>query len=155
MRALLGLTACVAVGITLLSVYPVVTSAVLSAAALLNAIQFAVRHAALRLPTATLLASMLLPFAWIISYGERERILPSLIGLAGCLPTLLPTAALSALLDQNFNQMYWLAMLLTAAELTIGVWLIQLGPKRAIAYSLLVLATSFFSSLAFYQLCIA
>ena len=45
-------------------------------------------------------------------------------------------------------------MLLTAAELTVGIWLIRLGPRRAIAFTLLAFLTATIGSLAFYQLCI-
>ncbi len=46
-------------------------------------------------------------------------------------------------------------VLLTAVEVVIGIGIVRLGPKRTIAYLLLVMQLSLLGSLMFYQLCIA
>lgn len=49
----------------------------------------------------------------------------------------------------------WLAILLTALELAIGIWVIRLGPKRTIAYLIMIFQMSAVGSLAFHILVLA
>jgi hypothetical protein len=58
------------------------------------------------------------------------------------LPAFLPAALLGRLFNQNMHHAFWLALLLTALEMVIGIWMIRLGPKRTIAYLPLVLPVS-------------
>jgi hypothetical protein len=46
----------------------------------------------------------------------------------------------------------WLAVLLTGAEMTIGAWIIRLGPRRTIAYIVFVLLMSTFGSFVLHAL---
>ncbi len=61
---------------------------------------------------------------------------------------------LGGMLGYPFPDSTWLAMLLTAIEVAVGTWFICLGPKRTIAYLLIVLLMSAMGSLVFYQLCV-
>ena len=47
---------------------------------------------------------------------------------------------------QHGEELFWLSTLLTSAEIVIGVWMIRLGPRRTIAYLVLVLLISTFGS---------
>ncbi|MCR9211811.1 MAG: hypothetical protein NXI28_26620, partial [bacterium] len=105
-----------------------------------------------RLPAIALLACMMLPYAWVVRYEELDRILPALISMFPGMPTFYPAAIVGGLLGQPFHDSGWIAMLLTAAELTVGIWLIRLGPKRAIAFTPFAFLTATIGSLAFYQL---
>lgn len=155
LRAILGFTTMVAIAIPLLASYPVVVGIVVCLIAFLNFIWQAIKNPQSRLPAFTLLACMALPFAWVFSYEERDRILMAVLVTTACLPTLLPAAYLGAAFSVGLQNSYWIALLLTGLELTLGIWLIRLGPKRTIAYLLLVILISSLSSLGFYQLVIA
>ena len=98
---------------------------------------------------------MILPYAWVVGYDELDRILTSLAVMIAGMPAFLPAAFLSQMLGQHFQESQWLTFLLTAVELAIGIWMIRLGPKRTIAYLLLVMQVSAVGSLAFYMMCIA
>ena len=153
LRTLLWLTTIVAITIPLLVKFPIFTSGVVCAVAFINVVRLAVQNPQSRLPALTLLACMILPFAWVIGYKELNRILTTVLVMTACLPTLFPAAVIGSAFGENFQETYWIALLLTAVELTVGIGLIHLGPKRTIAYSLLVIFISTISSLAFYQLC--
>ncbi|WP_144054752.1 hypothetical protein [Rhodopirellula europaea] len=107
-----------------------------------------------RLPATALLACMILPYAWVVRHEELDRILPALISMFPGMPTFYPAAIVGGWFGQPFHDSGWIAMLLTTAELAVGIWLIRLGPKRTIAFSLLAMLTAAIGSLAFYQLCI-
>jgi len=153
LRTLLTLGTMIAIAIPLLAKFPIFTSIAICAIAFLNFVWQVTKIPQARMPALTLLACMVLPFAWIIGYEERDRILTTAIVMTACLPTLLPAAFIGSAFGVGFQNSYWIALLLTGAELTVGIWLILLGPKRAIAYLLLVILISTLSSLGFYQLC--
>ncbi|MFO0941218.1 MAG: hypothetical protein U0930_10655 [Pirellulales bacterium] len=153
LRAILVFTTVVAFAIPLFAKFPMVAGIVVCAIAFLHFIWQAQKHSQSRLPAITLLAGMVLPFVWILGYEERDRILMAVLVMSACLPNLLPAAALGAAFGVDFQNSYWIALLLTSVELTLGIWLIRLGPKRTIAFILLVIMISTLSSLGFYQLC--
>ena len=105
--------------------------------------------------SAALLACMILPYAWVVSYKELDRILPAFAVMISGMPAFVPAALIGQLFGQNMRDTTWLTFLLTAMELTIGVLMIRLGPKRTIAYLLLVMQISVLGSLAFHMLCLA
>jgi hypothetical protein len=150
---LLGMTV---IGITLaaLRIFPMVVSSGLCALAFGYFVSFAYRFPQYRWPAAALVASMCLPYAWIIGYDELDRILPALLWMVAGFPAFLPTALLSRLVGQHFQYMGWLSVLLTAFELLFGIWMIRLGTRRTIAVLVVAMLTSTFGSFAFYQLCI-
>ena len=97
---------------------------------------------------------MLFPYVWIIAYDEVDRLLPEIYQWVPGMPAFFPGMFMNSLLDLGF-QSAWPAVLLTAMELGIGIWLIQLGPKRTLAYLLFVALTASMGSLVFHALCLA
>lgn len=154
-RTLLILTAGVAVAIPLSIQLPSVGSVMVCLGVFAYSIWFWIRRPQHRMATVTLLACMMLPYIWILGYGERDRILPAFVWMAGGMPAFVPVALISKMIGQHFQESQGIAGLLTAFEFAIGIWAIRLGPKRTIAYLLLVIQLSTLGSLVFYQLCIA
>ncbi|MCO8124558.1 hypothetical protein NHH03_22655 [Stieleria sp. TO1_6] len=155
LRTLLMLTAGVAVAIALIAKFPLVVSGIAFAATFAYWIAFCVRNPQHRMAAATLVGSMMLPYAWVVGYDELDRILPTLVFIIAGMPAFVPAALLSQMFGQHFQESQWLAFLLTALELVIGIGMIRLGPKRTIAYLLLVMQVSAVGSLGFYMMCIA
>jgi hypothetical protein len=94
------------------------------------------------------------PVTGVVRYDELDRILPTVVWMTAGLPTFYPAALIGGILGQHFQDSQWIVLLLTAAELAMGTWLIRRSPKRTIAYSLFVMLMSAIGSLAFYQLCV-
>jgi hypothetical protein len=153
-RTLLMITAGVALAIPLLAKFPLVVSGIVCAGMFAYFVAFCVRNPEHRMASTALLACMILPYAWIVGYDELDRLLPALAVMITGMPALLPAVFLGQMFGQHFQESPWLAFLLTALELVIGVWMIRLGPKRTIGYLLLVMQISALGSLGFYQLCI-
>ncbi len=154
-RTLLMITAGVAVAIPLLAKFPLMLSGIACAGAFAYFIAFCVRNPQYRMSASALIACMILPYAWVVGYDELDRILPTLAVMIAGMPAFLPAALLSQMFGQHFQESQWLTFLLTALELVIGIWMIRLGPKRTIAYLLLVMQLSAVGSLGFYMMCIA
>lgn len=152
-RTLLLITAMVAVAIVLLAKFPLLVSGIVIAGAFMYLIAFCVSNPQHRLEASALVASMSLPYVWIVD--DPGRILPNLLMMFAGLPAFLPAALLGRLFNQNMHDAFWLAILLTALEMVIGIWMIRLGPKRTIAYLLLVLHVSALGSLGFHTLVLA
>jgi hypothetical protein len=155
LRTLLLVTAIVAGAIVLLAKFPLVMSGIVTAGAFMYLIAFFVSNPQHRLATSALISSMNLPFVWILGYNELGRILPSLLAMFAGLPAFFPAAWLGQLFNHNMHEGRSLALLLTALEMVIGIWMIRLGPKHAIAYLLLVVHVSAFGSLVFHTLILA
>lgn len=155
LRTLLLITTVAAIATALLAKSPVIVSGLLCAAAFAFLLGFGVRYSQHRMATAALLACMILPYVWVVAYDELDRMLPALAIMIGGMPAFAPAALISAMVGQNFRESFWLAFLLTAVEVVIGIGIVRLGPKRTIAYLLLVMQLSLLGSLMFYQLCIA
>jgi len=152
-RSLLIFTAGVALAIHLHAEYSVVVSGTVSAAALAYLFWFCLKNPHHCLAASALAACMFLPYAWVIGYDELDRIFPTLLGLIAGMPAFLPAALLTQAFGQHLQESQWLALTLTAVELLIGIWMIRLGPRRTIAYLLLVMQLSAVGSLGFYMLC--
>lgn len=154
-RTLLLITAMVAVAIVLLAKFPLLVSGIVTAGAFMYLIAFCVSNPQHRLEASALVASMNLPYVWIVGHDDPGRILPNLLVMLAGLPAFLPAAWLGRLFNQNMHDAFWLALLLTALEMVIGIWMIRLGPKRTIAYLLLVFHVSALGSLGFHMLVLA
>ena len=154
-RTLLLITAMVAVAIVLLAKFPLLVSGIVTAGAFMYLIAFCLSNPQHRLEASALVASMNFPYVWIVGYDDPGRILPNLLVMFAGLPAFLPAALLGRLFNQNMHNAFWLALLLTALEMVIGIWMIRLGPKRTIAYLLLVLHVSALGSLGFHALVLA
>jgi hypothetical protein len=155
LRTLLLVTAIVAGAIVLLAKFPLVMSGIVTVGAFMYLISFFVSHPQHRLATSALIASMNLPFVWILGHNKLSRISPSLLAMFPGLPAFFPAFWMGTLFNQNLHDRFGLALLLTSLEMMIGIWMIRLGRKLAIAYLLLVLHVSAFGSLVFHTLIIA
>jgi len=113
-------------------------------------VRFWLRHPQHRLAASALVACMILPYAWVAGH-RHGALFPMFITLCGALPTFFPAVWISHLLGVFFPDSPGIAFLLTAVEFAAGLWLIRLGPKRTIAYLLLVGLVSATGSLMFYQ----
>jgi hypothetical protein len=136
---MLGMTAAVAVAIGALTRFPMVTSGVLCAIAFCYLVRFCIQNKQYCVPIVTLFACMCLPFVWIIVDDERHNFFPAILGIVSGLPAMLPASLIGVLLGQHPQDVTWLSVLLTGAELVVGAWMIRLGPRRAIAYLLFAL----------------
>ena len=154
-RSLLLFTAVIAVLLALSVKFPLLVSSLISATVLALAIRYVVYQPADRWSVAALLGCMYFPYVWVFGYDEFDRINGHLLRTCLGLPTLFPAAYFGRwVLGIDALRTYWLPMLMTAAELAIGIWLIWLGPRLAIAAFVFAMLMSVFSSFAFYQLCI-
>jgi hypothetical protein len=152
LRTLLMFTTGAAVAIALLVRFPLVMSGIVCASALAYFLAFCVRNPQHRMAAATLVACMTLPYAWVFGYKELGRIFPDLAVMFAGMPAFVPAILIGNLFGQNMHDTPWLAFLLTSLELATGIWVIRLGPKRTIAYLLLVMQLSVLGSLFFYML---
>ncbi|MEM1226836.1 MAG: hypothetical protein AAGJ40_14145 [Planctomycetota bacterium] len=154
LRTLLILTTFVALAIPAFIKFPIVASSIVLAIAAANVARVTVQAPRSILPAIALVACMILPYGWVVRYSELDRILPTLTRMFAGLPMFLPASILGAYTGQPILESHWIGRLLTACELTLGIWLIRLGPKRATSYSLYALLVAAFGSLVFYQLCV-
>ena len=152
LRTLLMFTTGVAVAIAFLVRFPLFMSGIMCAGAFAYVLAFCVRNPQHRMAAATLVACMVLPYAWVFGYKELGRILPDLAVMFAGMPAFVPAILLGPLFGQNMHETPWLTFLLTALELATGIWMIRLGPKRTIAYLLLVMQLSILGSLLCYML---
>lgn len=148
------ITTGVAIAIPLFANFPLAGSRIACAGVFAYFIAFYVKNPQHRIAGSALVACMILPYTWVLGYDELQRILPTLAVMIAGMPAFLPAALLGQVFGQHFQESLWLALLLTALEIIIGIWLIRLGPKRTIAYLLLVMHISALGSLSFYQLSI-
>lgn len=141
-RTLLLITTAMAIVLAVATKFPMVVSSVLCTLVFCYAIWSCIRSRQHRWPTMALLACMVLPYVWLPFYDEIDNMLPAILWLAAGLPAFLPAALIASLFGPITNDVNCLAILLTAAEMAIGLWLIRLGPRRTIAYLVLVLLMS-------------
>lgn len=72
--------------------------------------------------------------------------LPMIFARAFTFPGFFPTVMISAVLRQHFTDLPGGAVLQTAAQLAIGIWMIRVGPKTTITILVYSLVTSLFGS---------
>ncbi len=145
-RTMFLMTAAVAFVIAAVTNFPMVASGGLCAFAFCHIVWFWCRFPQNRRQTAALLACMCLPFLWIIAYDEFEHMFPEILWIAAGMPAIFPAALIGSLFGQNTHDVMWLAVLLTGAEMTVGIWIIRLGPQSTVAYLVFVLLMSTFGS---------
>lgn len=145
-RTMFLMTAAVAFVIAAVTKFPMVVSGGLCAFAFCHVVWFWSRFRQNRWQTTALLACMCLPFVWIIAYDEFENIFPAILWIAAGMPAFFPAVLIGSLFGQNSHDVMWLAVLLTGAEMTVGIWIIRLGPRHTIAYLVFVLLMSTFGS---------
>jgi hypothetical protein len=142
-RAMLVTTAVVAVLLVVGKLMPTVVGGGLYAISGAIAVRYCILFPQVRWQVAALVACMYFPFAWVLTWPG-----PSMDCLFFCsgLPALLPTMLIGNAFGQYLHHSVWLLLLLSGAELVLGLWIIRWGPRRTIAYLLLVLLISTFGS---------
>ncbi len=147
LRVLLAITSLVAISIAGLTNFPVAFCVLLWVVGFVAATRIIANELSWRWQLATLLACMYFPFAWVLFSGEfKELSFTTVCGAIG-LPAFLPSLFVGALFDQHVAKTVWLWGMLVACEIAIGLWLIRLGPRRTIAYFVLVMLTSTIGSM--------
>jgi hypothetical protein len=149
LRSLLFLTAVAAVAIAIGMRAPMIVGSICLSLALVAAVRSAILNPEQRLPIVALLTCMILPFVWILGYRELDNLMPSVLWMSAGMPGFFSMAIVAGLFGMPPHESGWLAILITAAQIAIGLWLIRVGPKRAIAYILLVMLLSLMGSLIF------
>lgn len=147
-RTLLLATALIATYIASRAHFPLMASGILGAVTLCYAIRFAYQHPTYRWATVTLLSCLWLPFAWTILPRGTEGILLMNPAIGSGMPGIFPSLLVAFGLNQGPDNSLWLAALITCIEVLIGIWIIPLGPRRMIAYLVLVLLLSTVGSFA-------
>ncbi len=146
-RTLLVITAVVAVSTVALMKIPMVVGVCWCGLALAYTVRFWIVFRPYRWQTAALGACLYLPYIWIFHTGDGSRPLSVILWMMALgLPAFLPTMLIGGLLEQHMQELTWLSMLLTGAELFFGILVIRLGPRLTIAYLLFVLLMSLFGS---------
>ncbi len=130
------------------------SSAMVAAAAVCTLGWSCRQDAQVRSRTGALLASLFLPFAWMIAYNEPFG---RTSGLAVALPIgpgLLPAELIRRWLTSGIgvDGMMPIAAVIVIGELALGVWLAFRGGKLLLAYAILVLLISSISSLGMHAL---
>ncbi|WP_182870743.1 hypothetical protein [Stieleria mannarensis] len=145
--ALVGITAIAAVISAGIMTFPSATSYTVSGLVWAVAVWGWIRGRSPRLPAVTLLACMHLPFAWVAVFNGLPGIGAALAMLAAGLPAFFVTLlAGHFVIGQHIQELTWLSILISTLELALGLWIIRLGPKHAIAYCVLVLLISVYGS---------
>lgn len=150
-RALLFVTIGVAFTMAVIVKSPLVGGGIVTVCMVAYFIRFWRRYPHHRLAASSLVACMILPYVWVVGYKELGQILPSVIALIVVLPTFSLSIWINSFAGIPYRESPGVAFLVTALELAAGLWLIRLGPKRTIAYLILVLLVSAMGSLIFYQ----
>ena len=144
-RTVLVVTAVLAAIMAALMKFPAAVGGGLCAIAVCYLVRFWILHRGFRWQSAALLACMYLPFVWIV-HADHLHVRLTTIWMALGLPALVPTMWISRLVGQHVEKSAWISMLLTGAQLVLGIWMIRLGPRRTIAYLLFILLMSTFGS---------
>ncbi|WP_147868628.1 hypothetical protein [Stieleria maiorica] len=146
LRTLAGITAVAAVVSAGIMTFPLLTGYTVWGLVWVFAVWGWTRDRLPRLPAVALLACMHFPFAWVIRGGLPgigDGLATLVAGLPGFFVTLF---AGRFLIGQHIQELAWLSILISASELAVGLWIIRLGPKRGIAYCVLVLLISVYGS---------
>ena len=144
----------VSVGMFFVTAFPFPASAVLCGLAFVLYGWNLYRYPGLRLALISLLACMIMPYLWLIGYDELDRLLPDVIWMTCAFPGFYPGMMIGSLLGQHHDNAWWITVLTTATELVVGIGLIHLGPKPAIAWLVLVMVMSIFGSMTFLLMCL-
>ncbi len=95
----------------------------------------------------SLLSCMYLPWIWVLFDDDFDSLKSEFAFVFIGIPSFAPSMILSRMVfDQRLEHSAWLLFVLTAAEFGIGLALIWLGPKRAVAWQMLVLLCSLIGS---------
>lgn len=154
-RAMLIGTTVVAVVVVVLIRWPNFTTAIIWFAVFIRLGIQAYKRPEQIIDIAALASAMVLPFVWLVFNAPSHLSSVELVWMAPSLPTLLPSLIARSLAGGSLQDAIWVPSLLTAFQLLVGLWCIELGPRRALAYILIVQTLSIFSSLVLLQLLLA
>ncbi len=153
-RHLLAFSAIIAVLLALSRwISPTATALIVFAAVVAWAMIIAKRNRGARWWIAFFACSQFLPFLWV-GRGAMESILGlrssnavlSLVPMIMSLPSLFPFGFLGMFLPIDIRTNQWFFICCSALSFAIGVWLSCRGPKRTLAYGLIVGTCSLFGS---------
>ncbi len=153
-RILIGTTV-VAVVAALLMKWPYFATTIISLASLYRFGHHLYQWKHRWIEPCALLACMLLPFAWVVLDAPSYLSKSEALGMLPVVPGLVPSLLLGRFIEANVQDQSWLPCLISSMQLLLGLWLIELGPRRAIAYMLAMQVMSGFGSLVLLQLMLA
>ena len=147
LRWLFTITTIFAIAIAGISNGPVAFSVLLLVVAFVGASLMVAKELSWKWQLCALLGCMYFPFAWLLVWKTfRNASWTILLGAIG-LPAFLPTAILATTFGRHPDEVIWLYILLTAAEITIGFWLIRRGPRHATSYLVFAMLMSIIGSM--------
>lgn len=111
----------------------------------------AYRFARVRWPLAALIAASYGPFLWLF-FGKYTGASPEAFLFVSGAPMLLPAGYTGMFLGMRLQELLWLDNGFTAIALAMGIALIHLGEKRALAYTLFMLVIAAAGSMAFHSM---
>jgi hypothetical protein len=96
-----------------------------------------------------LFSCMYLPYLWL----GLDRSLLQMLELPAVIigfPAFIPQLFIGGIIGQRTVEWFWMGALLTAIQMRVGFWMIQLGPKPTIAFLVYSLLASLFGSCFLY-----
>ncbi len=126
--------------------FPMAVACFVFACVAVTAFWIAIRQQQARWSIALIVWLQFAPQIWILRGENTMQGGWSTILAFVALPTFFPTGLLMARFQMHFGTSQWPCVLTTSVALAIGVWIGCLGPKRAIAYGLVVATCSIFGS---------
>ncbi len=149
LRSVLILMSGVAIAIAVGKWAPLVVAFLGLTLALAAAARCVYCYPAFALPVVALCMCMFLPFVWILGSSEFLR---SALWMFPSLPGFFLAALIASLVGASQHNLGWLAILITATQVAIGLWSIRVGPKPAIATIVFVMLASLTGSLLLHAL---
>ena len=146
-RTMFRVTTGIACFLALAMTFPRMAGGGIWAIAFCHVVWFWSRFPQSRWQTIVLLACMWLPLAWFIAWFQATS---EFLWISAAGPALFPVVYVGSWFWKNPHDVMWLAVLFTGAEMTIGTWMIRLGPRLTMAYLVFLLLISTFGSFVLY-----
>lgn len=102
----------------------------------------------LRWRIVSLAGCLYLPLFWVTN-PTIVKGLGSQLVIITALPALLPAVFFGRLFNTNAEHQWWLAQAMTSIEIVIGLWMIHLGTRRALAWLIFLFLQSTLGSFVF------
>ena len=106
-------------------------------------------HRADRWAVVALFSCMFLPYLWLAFDRSLMRMLETPAIIIG-FPAFIPQLLIGVVIGQRTVEWFWMGALLTAIQMSVGFWMIRLGPKRTIAFLVYSLVASLLGSCFLY-----
>ena len=146
-RTILGITTAAAFCFAVFRDSPLlVANGIIYALLLCYAGRIGFLFAGYRWKIAALFACMYLPYAWILFPDQSSNSSSAFMLMAVALPAFFPSLWIATLFHQSSHSAPWLFLTVASLELVLGVWMIQLGPKRSLVYCMGALIASTFGA---------